>query len=123
MHVLIKIWLSFRSITGSVLGIVCVCLSIIIIIVIIIWGTVIDIECTCVYYNAFKTSSSSFLASYTGYLGTACMFAKMLNVILFARQNPISAVVYVLACLCEYILKWLITCIQYMVVNGAQYLP
>ena len=32
----------------------------------------------------------------------ACMFAKMLNAILFARQNAIYAVVYVLACFREY---------------------
>jgi len=30
------------------------------------------------------------------------MFAKMLNAILFARQNTIYAVVYVLACFCEF---------------------
>ena len=33
----------------------------------------------------------------------ACMFAKMLNAILFARQNTIYAVVYVLACFCEFV--------------------
>jgi len=42
-----------------------------------------------------------FTASFIAYVGMACMFAKMLNAILFARQNPIYAVVYVLACFCE----------------------
>jgi len=42
-----------------------------------------------------------FAASFVGYVQTACMFAKMLNAVLFARQNPIYAVVYVLACFCE----------------------
>lgn len=36
--------------------------------------------------------------SLIAYLGTACMFSKMLSAVLFARQNPIYAVVYVLAC-------------------------
>jgi thiol-disulfide isomerase/thioredoxin len=37
-------------------------------------------------------------SSYSAYIETACMFAKMLNAILFARQNPVYAVVYVLVC-------------------------
>lgn len=44
-----------------------------------------------------------FAASLIAYLGTACMFAKMLSAVLFARQNPIYAVVYVLACFCEWL--------------------
>jgi len=43
-----------------------------------------------------------FAASLVGYMETACMFAKMLNAILFARQNPIYAVVYVLICFCKF---------------------
>jgi len=43
-----------------------------------------------------------FVASLLGYIGTACMFTKMLSAVLFARQNPVYAVVYVLACFCEY---------------------
>jgi len=41
-------------------------------------------------------------ASFVAYMEMACMFAKMLNAILFARQNTIYAVVYVLACFCEF---------------------
>ena len=43
-----------------------------------------------------------FAASFIGYVGMACMFAKMLNAILFARQNAIYAVVYVIVCFCKW---------------------
>ena len=43
-----------------------------------------------------------FVASLLAYVGTACMFTKMLSTVLFARQNPIYAVVYVLACFCKW---------------------
>jgi len=41
------------------------------------------------------------VASMVAYVGMACMFAKMLSAILFARQNAIYAGVYILACFCE----------------------
>jgi len=50
---------------------------------------------TSVEYCAYLVA-----ASFTSYVGMACMFSKMLNAVLFARQNPIYAVVYVLACFC-----------------------
>jgi len=39
-------------------------------------------------------------ATYLTYLSTVCMFAKLLSVILFLRQNPALAFIYVLLCLC-----------------------
>lgn len=55
------------------------------------WELLTFLGCIIVMKNR-KTSS------YSAYIETACMFAKMLNAILFARQNPIYAVVYILAC-------------------------
>ena len=51
-------------------------------------------------FHTYERCLSS--ASLVAYMEMACMFAKMLNAILFARQNPIYAVVYVLACFCAF---------------------
>jgi len=59
-------------------------------------------RCGMEYFACSKCTKCMFTASFIAYVGMACMFAKMLNAILFARQNPIYAVVYVLACFCEW---------------------
>ena len=40
-------------------------------------------------------------ASYKDYIGIVCMFAKILNCILYVRQNPVYGAFYAIICLCK----------------------
>ncbi|ESN92101.1 hypothetical protein HELRODRAFT_194375 [Helobdella robusta] len=40
--------------------------------------------------------------SYSLYIQTVCMFAKMLSSVLFLRQNPLYGALYIIACFCMY---------------------
>ena len=46
-------------------------------------------------------------ASAKSYLGTVCMFAKMLSVVLFLRQSPLLGVIYIILCIskCQYVIN------------------
>ena len=41
-------------------------------------------------------------ASAKSYLGTVCMFGKMLSVVLFLRQSPLLGVIYIILCISKY---------------------
>lgn len=47
-------------------------------------------------------------AAYVEYVGIVCMFAKVLNLILFYKQNPVYAIVYAVLCLrkCDFDFRW-----------------
>ncbi|XP_064612792.1 thioredoxin-related transmembrane protein 2-A-like [Liolophura sinensis] len=58
------------------------------------WEYVTFLGCIIVMKNRKQTA-------YVEYVGIVCMFAKVLNLILFYKQNPVYAIVYAVLCLLQ----------------------